>query len=47
VFEVSIAAVLSLPPVGPAVVNVSKSNLSVHTSAAHLAIVPLSAVVAA
>ena len=28
----SIAAVLSLPPVGPAVVNVSKSNLSAHTS---------------
>ena len=26
------AAVLSLPPVGPAVVNVSKSNLSAHTS---------------
>ena len=28
----SIAAVLSLPPVGPAVVNVSKSNLNAHTS---------------
>ena len=28
----SIAAVASLPPVGPAVVNVSKSNLSAHTS---------------